>query len=104
MSENIFACITENSAQEIFTSLIKNEAVHIERIASCGQITAAGQWYDQPKNEWVLLVKGEAKIEFENDCIEHLKEGDYINILAHQKHRVSWTKEDTNTIWLAVHY
>jgi cupin 2 domain-containing protein len=30
--------------------------------------------------------------------------GDYINIPAHEKHRVAWTSPDGPTIWLAVHY
>jgi cupin 2 domain-containing protein len=104
MSENIFDGVLANSFEEIFTSLVKNEKVHIERIVSYGQVTVPGQWLEQSENEWVMLVKGEAKIEFENDRIEILKEGDYINISAHQKHRVSWTKENTETVWLAVHY
>jgi len=104
MNENIFDSIPSNSVEEIFTSLVKNEKVRIERIVSYGQTTAAGQWYDQPEDEWVLLIQGEARIEFENNRIENLTAGDHINIVAHQKHRVSWTKEDSETIWLAVHY
>jgi cupin 2 domain-containing protein len=30
--------------------------------------------------------------------------GDYINIPAHEKHRVAWTRPDEPTIWLAVFY
>jgi len=29
---------------------------------------------------------------------------DYINIPAHQKHRVEWTTSDEPTVWLAVFY
>jgi len=104
MTNNIFDSTTPDKAEEIFTSLVKKEHVHIERIVSYGHITEAGQWYDQSKNEWVMIIKGAAQIEFENDRVETLKAGDYINIPAHQKHRVSWTKENTETIWLAVHY
>ena len=51
-----------------------------------------------------MLIKGEAKIEFEGDHIETLKSGDYLSIPANQKHRVRWTKENTETVWLAIHY
>jgi cupin 2 domain-containing protein len=33
-----------------------------------------------------------------------MKPGDFINIPAHKKHRVEWTKPGEPTIWLVVHY
>ncbi|BAJ00656.1 hypothetical protein SVI_0685 [Shewanella violacea DSS12] len=30
--------------------------------------------------------------------------GDYVDIAAHCKHRVTWTSTETETLWLAVHY
>ena len=33
-----------------------------------------------------------------------MKPGDFVNIPAHNKHRVEWTAPDEPTIWLAVHY
>jgi cupin 2 domain-containing protein len=33
-----------------------------------------------------------------------LREGDFITIKAHEKHRVQWTDPDQETVWLAVHY
>jgi len=53
----------------------------------------------------VLLVKGAAQLEFEaGNEIMHLTEGMHINIPAHARHRVKWTKEDIETVWLAVFY
>jgi cupin 2 domain-containing protein len=34
----------------------------------------------------------------------HLRGGDYINIPAHKKHRVSWTTPKQESVWLAIHY
>ena len=104
MANNIFDGIASAGDKEVFSSLINNEHARIERIVSHGHTTEAGQWYDQLQNEWVMIIKGEARLEFENGRVETLKTGDYINIPAHQKHRVSWTKEETETVWLAVHY
>jgi cupin 2 domain-containing protein len=42
-------------------------------------------------------------LSFFDDEDVHLKAGDYINIKAHKKHRVSWTKPDAKTIWLALY-
>jgi cupin 2 domain-containing protein len=104
MTDNIFNAVPANSAAEIFTNLIKKDTIHIERIVSYGHTTAPGEWYQQQTHEWVMLIKGAARLEFEHGRIEHLTVGDYINIPAHQKHRVNWTQENTETIWLAVHY
>jgi len=102
--ENLFESIPEDIGEEVFTDLIRGESVRIERILSRGQSSPDSGWYDQDDNEWVMVVKGEAKISFENDSVVHLRAGSYINIPAHTKHKVAWTKPDTETIWLAIHY
>ena len=101
---NLFESIPENISEEIFSELVREENVRIERIVSSGQSSPSSEWYDQSDNEWVMVVKGEAKISFENGQVVHLKAGSYINLPAHTKHKVAWTKPDTETIWLAVHY
>ena len=50
-----------------------------------------------------MLLKGAARIRFEDDVIE-MTPGSFIHIPAHRKHRVEWTTPDEPTIWLAVHY
>ena len=55
------------------------------------------------ENEWVILLEGEASIEFEDKTI-HLKKGDYINIPSHQKHKVIKTSKNPPAIWLAIFY
>ncbi|MCW8855361.1 MAG: cupin [Gammaproteobacteria bacterium] len=104
MADNIFKNIPKNLPEELFETLVKNDHLHIERIVSYGQSTPDKQWYDQERNEWVLLLKGAAKIKFEKGEIINLQPGDYLNIAAHKKHRVEWTQENTQTIWLAIHY
>jgi cupin 2 domain-containing protein len=90
---------------EMSECLAQGKSVKIERIASRGHRSEPGFWYDQQENEWVLLVKGEAGLRFEQgDRVVHLTEGMYVNIPAHEKHRVEWTREGTDTVWLAVFY
>jgi cupin 2 domain-containing protein len=88
---------------EIVQTLAESANVRIERIVSEGHTSPAEGWYDQDKAEWVLLVHGAARLEFENSLLE-LKPGDYVNIPAHCKHRVAWTTPDEQTFWLAVFY
>ena len=103
-AQNIFESIPDNLENEVFEKLIKSEHVKIERIISKGQSSPETGWYDQEDNEWVMVLKGEAKLLFEDRTSVYLREGDHINIPSHRKHRVDWTKPDAETIWLAVHY
>ncbi|MDX8395482.1 MAG: cupin domain-containing protein [Mariprofundaceae bacterium] len=99
---NIFDSIPDHLDDEVFDVLIRSKHVKIERIVSKGQVSS--DWYDQPEDEWVMVLKGEAVIVFEDGEEMHLSEGDYINIPAHTKHKVKWTNPELETIWLAVHY
>ncbi|MCK4675305.1 MAG: cupin domain-containing protein [Gammaproteobacteria bacterium] len=101
---NIFDAIPENLKTEVFERLVKTDNVKIERIVSKGHKSPKPGWYDQDKNEWVLVLKGEAVLLFADESSVNLKAGDFIDIPAHKKHRVEWTAADVETIWLAVHY
>lgn len=61
-------------------------------------------WYDQDENEWVMVIEGSGTIEFDDGVSVTLDRGDYLNIPAHRKHKVSWTDPSRVTIWLAVFY
>ena len=103
-SNNIFAQIPEQLPEELFECIIKQDNIVIERIVSNGHISPVGQWYDQARDEWVILLQGKATLLFEKDQnLISLAPGDYLLIPAHTRHRVEWTLPDFNTIWLAVH-
>ncbi len=101
---NIFKNIQRNSDKEIFEDIISKNDVKIERIISYGQSSPKKGWYNSRKNEWVMILKGKAILSFKNSADVKLKKGDYINIPANTKHKVSWTLPDKETIWLAVYY
>lgn len=103
-TQNIYHNIPPDSSDEIFEPLESAEHIKIERIVSRGQQSPDSGWYDQDDNEWVLLLKGKASIEFEDGAVTHLGEGDYLNIKAHEKHRVLAADTATETVWLAIHY
>lgn len=103
MPENIFKNIIVDKNKEQFFDLIKNDNIRIEKIVSNAQSSPIDFWYKQEEHEFVLLLKGNAILEFENREVE-LKEGDYINIEAMTKHRVKFTSKEEPTIWLAIFY
>lgn len=104
LTGNLLGDLPEDIPEEIFQALVQTDQVRIERILSHGQASPAGFWYDQDENEWVLLLAGHARIRFEDDHVEELHPGHYVNIPAHVKHRVEYTHPDQATIWLAVFY
>ena len=105
MTDNLFADLPANSSDELFTILLdaKTGSTRVERIVSHGHASPEGFWYDQDQHEWVVVLKGAARLRFEDGEIQ-MKPGDYANIPAHKKHRVEWTTPDEPTVWLAVHY
>lgn len=87
---------------ETIETLFNRKNIRVERIISNGQASPDGFWYDQAEEEWVVLLKGLAVLEFENNQTLELAEGDYILIPAHTRHRVRSTCTDPGCVWLAV--
>jgi len=100
---NIFGKIPDRLPEELVEEIVGNEHVHIERIVSRGHVSPPDFWYDQERDEWVMLLAGAARLLFA-DCEQPvaLKPGDHMLIPAHSRHRVEWTHPDQQTIWLAV--
>lgn len=100
---NIFDALPQKMPKEVVETLIQAADVRIERIISHGHASPADFWYDQPQHEWVIVLKGAARLQFEDGMVE-MKVGDFLNIPAHKKHRVDWTTPDEPTVWLGVRY
>ena len=102
---NLFADLPLNLSREVFETLGSGRNVRIERIISHGQASPDGFWYDQDEAEWIVVLKGEAKLLLDGELgAVHLTAGDYLLIPAHKKHRVDWTTPNEPTIWLAVFF
>ncbi|KAB0668829.1 cupin domain-containing protein [Oryzomonas sagensis] len=103
-SGNMFSQIPPDLPAELFETLAHRGTVRIERILSHGQATPEGEWYDQDRDEWVLLLAGSAGLLFDGEPeLRRLTAGDYLMIPARRRHRVAWTAPNETTIWLAVH-
>lgn len=101
---NLFEAIPEALPEELFEEIVRGRGVRMERIVSRGHASPATGWYDQPRHEWVLVLKGKGVVAFESGEKVTLGPGDHLTIPAHCRHRVAWTAPDEETIWLAVHY
>ena len=98
---NLLANLPQHLPKELTTVLQQGHGVRIKRIISTGHKSPEGFWYDQSEHEWVMVLTGAARLQFEDRVVEMMA-GDSINISAHEKHRVEWTSPDEPTVWLAV--
>ena len=101
---NLFVDLPSTLPDELIEVLQATTIVRIERIVSHGHASPEGFWYDQDQAEFVVLLRGVARLQLEGDNPVEMKPGDCINIPAHKRHRVEWTTPGEPSVWLAVHY
>ena len=104
-TNNLFADLPKELPEELTETLAASEHVRVERIVSTGQSSPDDFWYDQEENEWVIVLRGMAALQFQDETKpRRLMVGDWILIPAHQKHRVVATSPHYPTVWLAVFF
>jgi cupin 2 domain-containing protein len=95
---NLFANPEAPNAGERFEPLGEVRGARIEQIVSSQ--TPDPVQYDQPHDEWVVLLSGAAELEVAGERLA-LGPGDYVSLPAHTPHRVISTSPGAR--WLAVH-
>ncbi len=98
---NLFDALPAPQDEESFFTLFDSRGVRIERIVSHHHASPPGFWYEQANDEWVLLLRGAATLEFSDGRTQTLDIGDWITLPAGFRHRVADTA--AHTVWLAVH-
>lgn len=94
------AALDSGSAEWVRTLLSGKGALRMERIVSCGQVTPEGAWYDQDEDEWVVVLEGEAVLQYADGRELTLRRGDHVLLPRREKHRVAYTS--CPCIWLAL--
>jgi cupin 2 domain-containing protein len=100
---NLFDGLPAHLPAEFVQILTAAPGVRIERIVSHGHASPAGFWYEQDGDEWVVVLRGAARLRFKDGVVE-MRPGDHTTIPAGTRHRVEWTTPDEPTVWLAMHY
>jgi cupin 2 domain-containing protein len=98
---NLFADLPAGVTGEAALNLLEKRHVKISRIVSLSFNSPEHFWYDQADDEWVIVLRGSAALEFAGGEIVELAEGDYLTIERHVKHRVARTSAET--VWLAMY-
>lgn len=102
---NLLRDLPASATRELFETLASAGETRIERIVSFGHRSADHYWYDQTEHEFVMVLRGAAKLRFEGDAEPVAMEpGDCLTIPARRRHRVEWTTPAEPTVWLAVFF
>ncbi len=101
---NLFEGIPGALAAEMIERLAESPHARVERIVSRGHASPPGFWYDQAEHEWVMVVKGRARLRFADNSLHELNAGDHFTIPPHTRHRVDWTAPGEDTVWVAVFF
>jgi len=95
---NLYADAQPPPEGERFETLLRHGPLEVERIISSA--STRGDVYDQPQDEWVVLLEGRASLDVAGERVE-LVRGDSLFLPAHTPHRVLRTS--AGALWLAVH-
>ena len=83
--------------------LLEQPGLRLERIQSCAAASPEGFWYEQPELEWVLLLRGSARLQFADEAEPRdLSVGETLMIPPHRRHRVLATDGPPGTVWLVL--
>ncbi len=86
------------TTEETFTALLVHKNITISRIVSSDSPEV--KTYLQEKDEWVILLEGEAILQIE-EAERKLTKGDSLLIPAKTPHKVLQTQK--GTLWLTIH-
>jgi cupin 2 domain-containing protein len=102
---NLFDELPERLPSERIDVLLSTPGVRVECIVSTGHVTPPGEWLAQDTDEWVVVLRGRARLLIDGEVAPRdLWPGHHVTLRAHVRHRVEWTDDLGPTVWLAVHY
>lgn len=98
---NFFTNLPAKGGDEVTEVIAKTNNLIIERIISDGH--TSNEWYDQQETEFCAVLHGAADLLFEGEeKAVRMEPGTWVIIPAHARHKVTWTHNNTHTIWIAV--
>lgn len=100
---NLLSALPTGGADEAIETLLRGQGLRVERIVSYGHASASGAWYHQAEDEWVLVLRGRARLAIDGEGQPRdLGPGDSLFLPAHCRHRVTWTAPGEPTVWLTI--
>jgi len=106
---NLYEKIPKKLSKELFNTIVLKNNCKIERIISMGHKTPKGKWYNQNKNEFVMILKGSAELLFfpdkkypndtkqeilHNDTKQEILHNDTKQEILHKGHKIKMKTGD----------
>ena len=102
---NLLGSTCPPEGEESLDLLLETPELRLEQIHSCAWCTPPGQWQIQAMEEWVLVLRGGARLSFADEpTSRELVTGDMLRIAPGRAHRVEATDPAPGTLWLALHW
>lgn len=90
MTANLFSISNvipaEGHPEFIEALLTGGNGLRVERIVSNGQTTTEGEWYDQDRDEWVVVLEGQARLGCDDGRKIVLNRGDHVFLPKRLRH------------------
>lgn len=84
--ENLFVDFPNSFPEEQIETYVVSKNARIEHIVLIGQANPKDFWYDQDEIEWVVVLHGEAELEFEREAQwQRLQSGDFTEPVSNIK-------------------
>ncbi len=95
-------CLREQpeGAAEFSHPILETDGVRVSRTRPRAKVAAREPWQELAADEWVMMARGGAVLEFEGDGQVSLRVGDHLMIPRRKKHRVILASRDA--VWVAV--
>ena len=104
-SDNLFGSPLPALGEESERVLQSGESWCLKLIVSNQFKSPDGFWYDQDEDEWLLLLKGSARLRLENpEQIIDLSAGDHLYLPSRRRHRIERTDPQPGTVWIALYW
>ena len=105
MAENLLCAPTPQAGEEMERVLHSGNGWRLVLIASNQARCPEGTWMDQAEHEWVMVLKGSARLRLADpDRLIDLSAGDHLHLPPRCRHRVERTDPEPGTLWLALHW
>ena len=65
---NLFDDVPRELPAERIDVLLETPTLRLERLVSTGHATPPGEWYDADRDEWVVVLRGRARLRIEGEA------------------------------------
>lgn len=102
MVQNIFNYSRTSSL--LVESLLESNIIKVQRVVAQGQASNPGVYCPQPDNDFLIMLKGQMDLDYEQSSKVSLRPEDFIVTTEGQTNRIDSTSRNEDSVWLKVNF